>query len=295
MNEDVFFFLGGDTAPSESHRSDDGAITVGAARPLVAPIKPGVYSDNPDDWRFAFIHSRVFTAKHKLSCRQWSGVIYELDEAFGLDQLMLDAGAGGAGVMVAREMLNPVQLMHHAEKKVTVIGDKVNAPARVPHGRFILNLFKRGDPGVELVWPAPEGTGKSLAGDELLKSAMYGEMKTAYEKRTVEMIPPAEEWFARDSPLHGKIQGWPTERKEAIKNLSAAGAQLKSIAVATNNDGKEVFTGRGARVFIQHGKDDIALSHMMCYGAFLIWLKGMGVGGSMEEEDAMGFGGFPGR
>jgi len=286
-----FFFLGGDTAPSETHRSDDGAVTVGVARPLFEPGPGEAFSENAGDWRFGFVHSRVFTAKEKLSCRQWSGVIYELHERFGFDQMMLDAGSGGAGMMVAREMLAPTQMVGNAEKRVTVIGDKVNAPSLVAHGEFILNMFKRGDPGCELVWPAPEGTGKSLAGDDLLKSALYGEMKTAYDTRVMEMVRPAEEFFDRTGPLYPKIQNWPKEREWAIKNLDAAGVQLKGIVAVQTPEGRDVFTARGARVFRSLGKDDIGWSHMMCYGAFLIWLKSFGGRQPVDEEDLAGFSG----
>lgn len=287
-----FMFLGGDTAPSETHRSDDGALTAGAAGPLTMPGPNEAYSENAEDWWFAFIYSRVFTSQHKLSCRQWSGVIYELHERFGFDQMMLDAGAGGAGMMVAREMLNPVQLVNNVEKKVSIIGDKVNAPSLVPHAEFILNMFKRGDPGVEEVWPAPEGTGKSMAGDDLLKSAMHGEMKTAFDRRVMRMIPPADEWFNREGDLFPKIQGWPEERRYAITNLSAMAQQLKGIIAQTTPDGRDMFTTRGARIFRSLGKDDIALSGMMAYGAFLIWLKSFGGSSMISEEDKVGFAGF---
>lgn len=287
------FFLGGDTAPSESHKSDDGSLTVGVARPLIAPGKDESFSPLPEDWRFAFVHNRVFNSKHKLSASQWSGVIYELDEAFGFEQVMLDAGSGGGGVLVAREMLKQEQIIRNTKKKVTVIGDKVNAPALVPYARFILNMFKRGDPGIETVWPDTNNAGKSLAGDELLKSAIYGETKTAFEKRHMEMIPPAEEFFAKDTTLFKKIEGWPEERKYAIKNLDAGGKQLRGIVAQQTPDGQDLFTTRGARVFRSTGKDDIALSHMMCYGAFLIWLKQFEGGGKMDEDDVIGFGGFP--
>ena len=289
--QEFYFFFGGDAAPSETHRSDDGAVAVGVARPLAMPGPGEAFSDDPEDWRFSFIYSRVFNWEHRLSCRHWSGVIYDLDERFGFEQLMLDAGSGGAGMMVAREMLSPTQLINNVDKKVTVIGDKVNAPSLVAHGRFILNMFKRGDPGVEWFWPAPEGTGKSMEGDELLKSALYGEMKTAFDRRVMELIPPAEEWFNQEGELFPKLQGWPEERKHAIQNLSAAAKQFASIIAVQTPEGRDMFTRRGARMFRSLSKDDIALAHMMCYGAFLIWLRGFGLGEDVPDEDLVGFGG----
>jgi len=290
-DKNFFFFLGGDTAPSETHRSDDGALTVGVARPLFEPEKGQSFSENPGDWRFGFVHSRVFTSANKLSCRQWSGEIYGLHERFGFEQILLDAGAGGAGMMVAREMLSPTQIVNNVEKRVSIIGDKVNAPTLIAHGEFILNMFKRGDPGCEMVWPAPDGTGKSLAGDDLLKSALYGEMKTAFDTRPMEMVPPAEEFFDKTGPHWPKIQTWPPEREWAIKNLDAAGVQLKGIIATQTPDGRDLFTSRGARIFRSLGKDDIAWSHMMCYGAFLIWLKSFNGREGLSDEDSVGFGG----
>lgn len=283
-----FFFLGVDPAPSETHRSDDGALTTGVARPMGELEAGQPLPENPGDWRFGFVHSRVFTSEHRLSCRQWSGVIYEQHQRFGYEQMLIDAGAGGAGMMVAREMLNPVQLINNVEQRVTIIGDKVNAPGLVAHGEFILNMFKRGDPGVELVWPAPEGTGKSLAGDDLLKSALYGEIKTAFDSRQMEMIAPAEEWF---SERKKEIEAWPPERKHCITNLDAGGKQLKGIVAAQTPEGRDMFTSRGARIFRSLGKDDIAWSHMLCYGAFLIWLRSLGGQDLIPDEDQVGFSG----
>ena len=46
--EYLHFFEGVDPAPSESHRSDDGALVVGAAYPRREPEKGQQLSDNPE-------------------------------------------------------------------------------------------------------------------------------------------------------------------------------------------------------------------------------------------------------
>lgn len=282
----VYFFLGGDTAPSESHRSDHGAAVVGAAWPRRAPEKDEPLSEAAADWNFGACYSRVFTHKHKLSARQWSGFFHQLHGRFGFEKMVLDAGAGGGGVFVAREMRSAKQLIAGVETAVTPIGDQMEAPRLLARAQFILHLFKRGDPGIDLLWPDSTGN-KSLAGDELLKDSLFGACKDALDHQGVMFPAPCEEWLAGDA--RERIRGWNEERVWAVKNLDAATQQLKNITVATKEDGTMLFTKRGAHVFDSRGKDDIAMAWMYCYTAFLIWLRSENWRASLSGEDAVGF------
>jgi hypothetical protein len=290
----ILFFLGGDPAPSENQSSDDGALTVAAATPrrILQPNEPLPKTES--DWFVDYVYARVFTAKHHLSATQWSGMIYTLDQRFGgFAQAVLDAGAGGGGIYVKREMQQGKQLLEGVKRSVVPICDKtIETQREVAHARFILNLFKRGDPGVESVWPDPNGGGKSLAGDELLKDALYCGVREALNMGVLRFLPPADEYLQTHAE---EVRSWEKERVWALKNISAGAKQLINIVMETvEKDGQqvEVRTSRGARKFSSVGKDDIALSMMYTYAAFRIWLQGEDFEQPNPEDEA-GFGGFP--
>ena len=153
-------------------------------------------------------------------------------------------------------------------------------------GDYILHPFKRGDPGIDAVWPDPTGS-RSLAGDELLKHALHAAFKTAVDYTYIAWPPGYGEYRAEH---RDEIMRWDAEKDWAFKNLDAAITQLQRIVAVTDEEGREVFTKRGARVFKSLGKDDIALSHIYCYAAFLIWLQSAKYAIQLSEEDAVGFG-----
>src|ERR1700723_3710945 len=132
----ILFFLGGDPAPSDQHKSDDGALVVGAAttRRELADDEP--FPTLESEWYFAYCYARVYTAREKLSADQWSSQIYQLDERFGFERILLDAGAGGGGVYVKRAMIKPTQIINSVTKSVIPIGDQVDGPKLVVRGRF---------------------------------------------------------------------------------------------------------------------------------------------------------------
>ena len=288
---DVKFFPGIDPAPSETHKSDDGAIVIGAACPRRPLAKDEPPPQDEKEWWFDYCYARVFTSKERMSARQWSGMIHLLDQRFGFERILMDAGAGGGGIYVKRELMAPEQIINGALTTVVPICDLEEGPLLVPRGRFILHMFKRGDPGVDSVWPDPSGSGKSLAGDELLKDALYSSYKTALENHIPAWPPAVGELLAtqREETLR-----WGRERLWALKNLDAGREQLMKILVETSEkDGEEyqVITQRGARKFHSLGKDDIALAEMYAYGAFRIWLRAGDWNTKLPEEDAVGFSG----
>jgi hypothetical protein len=285
--EHCYFFLGGDTAPSESRKSDEGSLMTGVATPRHLPDKDQDLSENEGDWYFDFVHCRVFNARQKLSARQWSGNIHEQHQRFSYEKIVLDAGAGGGGVFVKRELMAPKQLIHGIEHEVTPLCDQVDGPKLVVRGRFIVHMFKRGDPGIESVWPNPEATNKSLAGDELLKDALYSDFKEAADHGGFGWPMKVKDFIAQHP---GELERWPEERRWALKNLDACTKQLANVVVATRPDGTYAFTKRGAHQFSTIGRDDIALSAMYCYAAFRIWLRSDVWKRDADPDDEAGFG-----
>lgn len=250
-------------------------------------------SSNEADWIFNFCFARSFSHKEKLSARQWSGMIHAYHQRFAFQKIVLDGGSGGGGVFVKRELMAKKQLIHGVETECKPICDQVDGPRLVVFGDFILHMFKRGDPGIELVWPNLEDAGKSLAGDELLKDSLFASFKGALDQAEIGCTPRVEDLMGNPE-WREKMRSWPQEREWALKVLDAGMAQLLTFSVATREDGTQLFTKRGARVFTSAGRDDIALAMMYCYAAFRIWLKS-DQWRSASPQDAIGFSGRPGR
>lgn len=289
----VLYFLGVDTAPSENQRSDDGAVVVGAATPrrILSPGEPLPKFES--DWYLDYIYARIFNAKHKLDARQWAGFIYALDRRFGgFTQITVDGGAGGGGIFVKRAMMSTQQLIDGSLQTVVPICDKtLETQQSVGHARFILNIFKRGDPGVDEVWPDPNGGTKSLAGDELLKDAVHCAYREALRLGIFRWPPDADEYEKTHAE---ELRHWDRERIWALKNLTVGWKQLTNIVVETfEKDGLqiELTTSRGARKFHTVGRDDVAMGHIYTYVSFRIYLQGEEVEQPAEEDMA----GFEGR
>src|SRR5579862_9763347 len=121
MMRPVFFFEGIDPAPSDSPRSDHGALVVGGATPRGSAREDGQWSlsDNWADWYFDYVYARRLTSREKASARQWSGIIHEHPRAFGFEKILMDAGAGGGGTLIQRELRSPKQLIQGVETELT--------------------------------------------------------------------------------------------------------------------------------------------------------------------------------
>lgn len=252
---DVYFFEGVDAAPSEGARSDDGALVVGCARPrFPKDVEP---SQNEADWFFDYIYARRLTSRERASARQWAAIIHEHHLRFGFEKIVLDPGGGG--LFVQRELKSPKQFIGGAEREVTPIVDQVNGPHEVVRGHFILHLFKRGDPGIESLWPG-------LAGDDNLNDAAYSEMKLAIDHGLVGFPPHPED--CREA-----MRSWPPERVEAMHTLNEMFSQFCAIAVQTRDDGSLAITKRGARQFFSSGKKDLVSAAIYCYLGFRMWLR----------------------
>ncbi len=268
-----FFFLGGDTAPSESHRSDHTGLVGGVATPRNLQLRSEAggqksaeleLSDNPANWWFDFVYARRLTSEHRASAGQISGVIHGLHQQFAFEKIMLDFNGGGQWVQ--RELKRPDQFINGAARTVTPIADTVTGPMDVTRGYFILHLYFRGDPGLTELFPGPNG--KALASDDLLNDAAYSDMKTALDTTGVG-LPPRVEDLRLNRPDEMKL--WTPERVEALVELNLMVEQFKNLAVLTDEAG-QVTTRRGARQFAASGKKDLMSAAVYCYLAFRIWL-----------------------
>jgi hypothetical protein len=278
MNPDHLFFFGGcDPAPSESARSDDGTISILAAHPRIPVERDQGLSKNPTDWYTDFILAERYNHKEKLSARQWSGILHKHHRRFRLQKLVIDPNGGG--IYVKRELPNEKQLIDGSETTVVPIGDLKDDPKKVPHGDFILHMFKRGDVGVEAVWPG-------LAGDEKLNDAIYGMTKDRLEGGGFAWPPKFE--TVQDSK-RSELEMWIPEKVEALKILAEQVDQFGAIQVEKNGDGTDKFTMRNARNFYSTGKKDMVSSAMYAYAGFLIWLTMEGFEAPRNGEDQMGF------
>lgn len=277
------FFCGIDPAPSESHKSDDGAIMVAAATPRFQPQPRAArneedvpLSDNPADWFFDFVFAQRITSKERASARQWAGIIHTLHRAFRFAKIGMDPQQGG--LFIQRELINVRQLINGVEQEVTPIADQVDGPHQVARADFILHLIKRGDPAIERLWPG-------LAGDDQLNDAFYSEMKDAVDHGLVAWPPLIHEWNDRLE----EFRSWPIERQWALRNLSASVKQYENIVVATREDGGQIFTKRGARMFSAVGKKDFVSAGCAAHTMFRAWLRSADWRAALAPEDEVGY------
>lgn len=279
-----YYFLGIDSAPAIGRRSDDGALVAGRARmknkglvpgsgvsgnsPDPIPQTPDSFSNNPAHWWFEFVWAYVLRGAR---VREWSGFIHAKHRQFGFMGILMDPGGGGIQIM--QELAMSRQLINGIETECTPIV-RIEEMT-VPGGAFILNMFKRGDPGINELWPL-------LAGDDNLVDAMHVAMSEAVEHGMVILPRP----FHEIPPPEFKL--WSQERQWAARNLRALGSQLVNIQVATNDDGTWALTRHHARQFSATGKKDIAYAGIYAYIRFLIWLRS-GATATLKPEDASGF------
>lgn len=266
----LHFFCGCDPAPSDGQNSDDGAIVIAGAQPkLILPDdKDFTLSNRWTDWKFRFCYARRLTSKERASARQWSGVLHDLHQRFNFSRMVMDPNGGG--VMVMREMIQPVQLIHGQEVNCRPIGDQVRGPSLVSDGDFILHLWKRPDPkepdpAMELLFPG-------LKGDDLLNQSLYSALKDGLDLGgdTVELPPDPGKLFATRAD---ETRAWGEERTWALKNLQAFVSQAQNVFVKMKADGEAYeMTRNGAKQFDCAGKKDLVSAAMYAWVAFLLWL-----------------------
>lgn len=251
-----FYFLGVDTAPAQTAKADDGAVVILRAmtKARIAEADPNAMSDRAEDYTVAAVYARKI---RNASVRQWTGFIHLLENRFRLSMIMIDPGGGG--LFIRKGLKEMRQLIENVETDVTPIVTPCDTEAPVV-AKFNLRLFKRGDGGIESIWPG-------LPGDDVLVDAAHGALREAIDHAQIAMPVDASE-FKRE-----QVSGWSDERQFCLRNLTEVGSQLVNINVATREDGTYAFTKRNARQFSSRGKKDLAYSLMYAWVAFLVWLK----------------------
>jgi hypothetical protein len=256
------YFMGVDPAPAVGVRSDDGVICVMRARLRAGggaqgPERgEGEFSPNPGDWQCEYVYAFRCRA---MSPRQWSGKIHLVHQRFGLSGICMDPNGGGN--MIALELNKGRQLINDIETECVPIATPSEALAQA---HFILSLFKRGDNGVESLWP-------HLAGDDNLVDAQHVVMQEAVEHAQVAFPVP---WDERSGEGRRRLEReWEAERVWALKMLSIGVHQLVTVQAAVKEDGTWLLTRRGARQFFASGKKDVAYAMIYAYVRFLIWLR----------------------
>ena len=263
------YFMGIDPAPAIGIRSDDGVLVV--LRASLKDSVEGLISVNAGDYKLEYVWAYRCRA---MSGREWSGKIHQTQQRFSLTGICMDPNGGGN--MIALEMNRTRQLIAGIECDCTPIccpGDALASAA------FILSLFKRGDRGIERLYP-------HLVGDDNLVDAQHVRMQEAIELGLLAMPVP---WDERSNEERRRLeQTWSPEQIWALKMLSIGMHQLMGIQVATKDDGSWVFTRHGARQFFATGKKDCAYAMCYAYLAFLIWMSGGELDG-MEHNEAMSY------
>jgi len=128
----------------------------------------------------------------------------------------------GGGTLIKRELISPRQVINGVDTDVTPIGDQVDGPHLAARGEFVLHPFRRGDPGVEALWP-------ELLGDDNPNDALYSVRKDAIDHGLWAWPAPVEEWPTKQKEV---LKLWPDERLWVLKTLDAATVQFNNIVVA---------------------------------------------------------------
>lgn len=274
-----YYFMGIDPAPAEGTKSDDGAIVILRARqkrssvergalernarlfgrsdalPFHAPDASTIMSHLPADWMVQYVYAYKF---RKASAEQWSGKIHQVHQRFQLTGIMMDPNGGGQWIaQVLNQTRQVIESIPTECTPIVTLEDNTS-----PHGEFLLNMFKRGDLGIEEMWPG-------LAGDDCLVDAMHVIYQEALENGTIQLPVPYNERLAADR----RALNWTEEREWALRLLSQMIEQLHAITVLTRDDGTLLLTKRNARQYAVRGKKDIAYAGIYAFVRFLVWLK----------------------
>lgn len=248
--DNVHYFLGIDPAPAQGRKSDDGALAALRVKP-----RPGLGrmpTSAESDWLAEYVWAfRVRNA----DVDQWSGFIHAKHKQFNFTGMLMDPGGGGQWIMP--KLQKAEQLINGIKVKCRPIG---TLEENSPDGAPLMCLFKRGDPGVEAMWPL-------LRGDDNLVDSMHVEYQAVLENgRALFPLPFNER-------PRGSCDEWPDEKQWALKNLDAGREQMVNIQVATRDTGEYLLTRNGAKQFAALGKKDIAYAMIYAYIRFLMWLK----------------------
>jgi len=278
-----YYFLGIDPAPSLNSKADDGVIVAARARPRpgvcdLLEVQPGVFapvnrewfSDRKEDWWVEFVYAYRCRA---MSADQWSGKIHQVQQRFAPQNILLDPNGGGSWIAAKlRDTSQVVAGIPSECQPIALVTDQL------PNARQILYYLKRGDPGIESLWP-------KLADDAGPYDGAHTEFQAAIEHQRILFPVP---WG--ELPGEGRPDPQMGEAKWSRWLMTEGASQLVNIQVVTDEAGQWKLTGKGSfRSFYSTDRKDIAYAMMFAYVAFLIWLKRGGEDAlAVKGEDAAG-------
>ena len=252
MKTSRFYFMGVDPAPARGSKSDDGALAVLRVSPRPGVAEP---TGNVGDWRAEYVWAYRLRGA---TARQWSGFIHLKHRHFGLSGICMDAAGGGT--WINDETILTKQTIGGVETQCMPIASQEDLERTGPNVQLLLTMFRRRDPGIQHLW-------SHLAGDDNLYESMHMVFQEAVTYMTVAW-PKA---YNERAP--SETEGWPEEKRWALKTLDTARGQLVDIQVATQSDGTYALTGHSAKQFSAAGKKDLAYACIYAYVRFLVWLK----------------------
>lgn len=276
-----FYFLGVDPAPAQGQRSDEGAMSVLRALPLVeAP-------EHESDFQLDFVYDRV-VKRHDIEA--WSGLLHEKHRDFGFTLIVMDWGGGGQ--WLAPELRKSRARVGGVELEVSPLVRRDSAEVE---GSPILCVVLRSDSGMQALWPDEL---KNARGDDVLKSLMHQAFRDAWAKGVFGVPPRHEDLAAEAAERRDEIAagtwshpwaGWPEEKLWASIQASRALVQMQKFSAATRPDGSWMLTRNGAFLFTSSDRDDLVDARRNAYIAFRIWWAQESAGGFRvrREDEAM--------
>jgi len=263
-------------------RTNEAATLLAPGRLRPRPGLGAPPTSNLSDWLCEFVWAYRMRGEVKRgtedgvlfasTTNQMSGRVHETHSRFGLSGVLMDPGGGGN--LVLPELNKSRQMINGVEMECTPIAcpDDISVSSGA---QLILNLFKRGDRGIQQLWPV-------LVGDDGLYEAMHVAFQEAVEHGIVSWPLPFKERPGETT------KDWDREKRWALINLDEMRRQLMMIQAATNDDGTWLLTRNGNRTFSAIGKKDLAYAGIFAYVRFLIWLKVGDFEHGREEEGEVG-------
>lgn len=271
--EKAHYFCGIDPAKSNEKKSDDGAIVVLRALPIISELSQDVR---------AFSVSPCYAYKVRgADAPQWAAIVHRKQEHFGFTRICMDPGGGG--LWIEPELKKEEQTIRGIVRKVRPIATIEDEQGMMIMADFILIMFRPRDKRIGDTWPNVT----NLRWENLIDFG-HTELTEAMKLGIISLPPPLNEIGQELTNL------WHDEKRWASILVSdgkkGIGAQLMRIVVMTNDDGTiaRTKTSTPARSFGSNDKKDFAYAFMMAYCAFLSWVRSGNTDIVVSEEDAEG-------
>lgn len=248
--ENVFYFLGADPAKADNKKSDDGALIVIRAKPLVTNPRGARDWDVRPCWAYKVRRADGPT---------WSGLIHRKHQQFRFSAIGMDYNGGGQ--WIRPELAKKEQKIRDVAVKVDPIFC-VEDEAVMITGQPILIMFSRSDRKIQNLWGD-----MVMRGEDNLVDKAHTELLEAFQTGSISLPPRIQD---TDKQVVG---GWSEEKQWAAKMLELMVKQLQAVSIQTNPDGSTYYSKNGARAFSAKGRKDFAYALKYAYTAFLSWLQ----------------------